>query len=398
MGMTRMFRRTDTGAPRLSGTAGDVVALLDALLVDGYNSVTLTSITRSGSTATATLTSHGFVKDRLVRIAGCDQTEYNGDFWITSTTSSTFTFEVSGTPASPATTGTSITAKVAPCDWTKTYSGTNKASYTQGAGSNGFVLGIDDTDAQLMRLRGFESMTAAGVNVADGSGPFPTDGQISGGCYLFKSNAASTAAREWVAFGDEKRIYLFTNSSSTSTGELKRGFRFGDFNSYTAGDVYNTYLVASEADDSGWSSGFYVLVSARASGSFLTNPNGSRWAARSYSQTGGSVRVNDVVSIAANSDATGSVHIGYYSNSAATYPAPAAGGMLLTPIYVQESIASGNRGVVPGMWAPIHVRPRGDFDTFSGAAGTELEGKRFIQVNTYDYGGGCFMFEIGGSW
>lgn len=398
MGMARMFRRTDTGAPRLSGTAGDLVALLDALLVDGYNSVTLTSITRSGSTATATLTSHGFVKDRLVRIAGCDQTEYNGDFWITSTTSSTFTFEVSGSPASPATTGSSITAKVAPCDWTKTYSGTNKASYTQGAGSNGFVLGVDDTDAQVARLRGFESMTAAGVVVADGSGPFPTDGQVSGGCYVRKSNASSTADRDWVAFGDEKRIYLLENTEGTTTGELKRGFRFGDFHSYTAGDLYNTYLVAADFDDGGYGPGSFVMVSARASGSFLTNIHGSRWAARSYSQTGGSVRVNDVVSIAANSDATGYVHVGYYSNSATTYPAPAAGGMILTPIYVQESIPSGNRGVVPGMWAPVHICPLSDFDTFSGAVGTELEGKKFIQVNTRDSGVGCFMFEIGGSW
>ena len=64
----------------------------------------------------------------------------------------------------------------------------------------------------MARLRGFESMTAAGVVVADGSGPFPTDGQVSGGCYVRKSNASSTADRDWVAFGDEKRIYLLENT------------------------------------------------------------------------------------------------------------------------------------------------------------------------------------------
>jgi hypothetical protein len=40
------------------------------------------SITRSGTTATGALTDHGFVNGDTVRIAGADQTPYNGDFLI----------------------------------------------------------------------------------------------------------------------------------------------------------------------------------------------------------------------------------------------------------------------------------------------------------------------------
>ncbi len=64
---------------------------------------TITNLTRSGSTATA-LTSTDFVKvGWTVVISGADQTEYNGTNVVTSAGVGTFTYTVSGTPASPAT-------------------------------------------------------------------------------------------------------------------------------------------------------------------------------------------------------------------------------------------------------------------------------------------------------
>lgn len=61
------------------------------------------SITRSGSTATVTHTSHGLTSGDKVLIAGADQDEYNGVKTITVTGASTYTFTVSGTPTTPAT-------------------------------------------------------------------------------------------------------------------------------------------------------------------------------------------------------------------------------------------------------------------------------------------------------
>ena len=62
------------------------------------------TITRSGSTATATMAGgHPFTTGQKVVISGATQTEYNGAFTITSTGSTTFTFTVTGTPATPAT-------------------------------------------------------------------------------------------------------------------------------------------------------------------------------------------------------------------------------------------------------------------------------------------------------
>lgn len=68
----------------------------------------INSITRSGSTATATTASaHGLITGSRVNITGATQTEYNGTFVATVTGTTTFTYTVSGTPATPAT-GTPI--------------------------------------------------------------------------------------------------------------------------------------------------------------------------------------------------------------------------------------------------------------------------------------------------
>lgn len=64
---------------------------------------TISSITRSGSTATVTLDSGTFQDDEIVTIEGADQSEYNGNFTISNVDGLTFDYTVSGTPATPAT-------------------------------------------------------------------------------------------------------------------------------------------------------------------------------------------------------------------------------------------------------------------------------------------------------
>lgn len=64
----------------------------------------VTSITRSGSTATVTTTSdHLYASSIDVIITGANEAEYNGTFNITVTDTDEFTYQVSGTPATPAT-------------------------------------------------------------------------------------------------------------------------------------------------------------------------------------------------------------------------------------------------------------------------------------------------------
>lgn len=61
------------------------------------------TITRSGTTATVTHASHGKATGDYVVIAGANQREYNGTKQITVVNASTYTYQVSGSPATPAT-------------------------------------------------------------------------------------------------------------------------------------------------------------------------------------------------------------------------------------------------------------------------------------------------------
>lgn len=65
--------------------------------------VSVTSINRSGSTATVVQTAHGLATNDKVYIEGADQPEYNGIHQIIVTGANGYTYTVSGTPDTPAT-------------------------------------------------------------------------------------------------------------------------------------------------------------------------------------------------------------------------------------------------------------------------------------------------------
>lgn len=66
--------------------------------------IRLASLTRSGTTATATTSSaHGFVTGEYVTVAGAVQTAYNAKVKVTVTSTTAFSFAVAGSPTTPAT-------------------------------------------------------------------------------------------------------------------------------------------------------------------------------------------------------------------------------------------------------------------------------------------------------
>ncbi|MBX9698303.1 MAG: hypothetical protein K2X74_02645, partial [Acetobacteraceae bacterium] len=91
----------------------DPVAVFGAGYDPRPNDMITTYITRVGTVATASVTTpHGYAVGDTVTISGTNQTEYNGDQTVTGVTPTTFTFTVSGTPASPATSSTDSTTHV----------------------------------------------------------------------------------------------------------------------------------------------------------------------------------------------------------------------------------------------------------------------------------------------
>jgi hypothetical protein len=104
------FQSADLNAPTNSGQAGALIAVLNACLVDGYNySLSVTSITRSGTTATVTIAAADMFKLQtggtytIAGATGADASLYNGTFTMTVATTTTLTYTMTGTPTGSAT-------------------------------------------------------------------------------------------------------------------------------------------------------------------------------------------------------------------------------------------------------------------------------------------------------
>lgn len=374
-----VFKSTDAGAPTLNGTAGALITVLDALLINGYNQQTGVTATRTGGTATFTKTSHGYVVDQLLTITGFTTADYNITGKVLSTPdANTWTMAVSSGAASPAVgTGTVI---VAPVGWTKSYSGTNKAAYRQKTGTNQFYLRVDDTNAQNSQVRGYETMS----DVDTGTNPFPTTTQIAlgSGLYVYKSITADATARTWQAYSNGKMLY-FMGQHGTSTPR-SACFAFGDFLSRLPGDTYNTIIIAETTASVTGAPVFTMLTSA------ITSATAGHYIARPYTGVAGAL---NCAKASHYSLATGN-HTG---NAGGTYPDPIAGGINLGVIFIGESASVSTRGILPGLWNPLHATPLSNGDKFSGAAGSDLAGIRFEYRALYNtVSGGVIVFDLTG--
>lgn len=83
--------------------AGELTELL-TILSQTPVAVSISSLTRASATATATTASaHGYTSGDFVTVSGAVETAYNGEFQITVTGASSFTYTVAGSPTTPAT-------------------------------------------------------------------------------------------------------------------------------------------------------------------------------------------------------------------------------------------------------------------------------------------------------
>jgi len=384
----KFFKYDDAGAPVMSGTAGAYIAFLDAILLNGYNSKTIT-ITRSGSTATATAAAHGFLPGQIILVAGADQADYNGEFYIvTVPTSGTFTYTVANSPATPAT-GT-ITAKIAPAGgWTKAYSGTNLAAYRADAG-NRFYYRVDDTGTTTARVVGYESMT----DVNTGVDPFPTAAQVSGGLYVCKSNAASAVARNWIAVATDRVFYVGVDFALAGYNtEQADVYAFGEFDSRVTSDAYKTFIVARNTSSTNGNTNIWgvnvstTIDQAGAAGHYLVRSYNGGTKSVAFSK-----RLHPILS-----------HINSNPGNPSTsfkWPSWPDRRTFLSKSQVSELSTDGiYRGELDGVWSigqNISTTDFRSYDFYTPGSGSTLYGKKFLFMR----GGNAsvFFFEVSDTW
>lgn len=348
------FRYNMTGAPVLNGTAGSMIGLLDACLVNGFNLKTADSVVVTDNIATVTVSAgHGYANETVVLVAGATPAGLNGEKRVISSTSTTFTFDATGISNQTAT-GT-VTMRVAPMGWAKVFSGTNLAVYrASDAQGTRMYLRVDDTNANNARVVAYESMT----DVNTGTQPFPTAAQMSGGFYWNKASDTSATARGWELFGDSRTFYIHTNTSTASNIEGGHPHGFGDFLSTKSGDAYSCFLNgAITANHTGSSPQGESLTYSRRQ----DQTTYGTVCARSFTGLGSSTALHRVALSGLGNGDTFSGSAGY------TYPNGPNNGLLMVRLQLNESTNA--RGFLRGMY----FVPHNCHSSFS--AGSHLDGQ-----------------------
>lgn len=341
----KVFRSSDTGAPELAGVTDALISLLDACLLNGYNEITLDSLTVSGGVATATYgAGHGFAMignvgaglvqvGPVIAIAGATPSGLNAEHRITVVDSSTFTF---ATGEGDTTASGTITAKMAPLGWTKTYSGTSKAAY-QGASpaASGLYLRVDDSDARYPAMRGYETMS----DIDTGTRDFPLISSNPNHNWA-KSNSANSDPRDWILIGDGVFFYFLPRWHSSYTHAII--YYAGDIVSYVPSDAYPFVLPAhNDASPSN-------LVDQYDANDLLSTGGNGLWLARNIAQT---TSGSPVVYVQAGSDLCN-----YWGASGLSTISAATGHLFYHhPVLLREG--DDLRGTLPGAVQPVQTDP-----------------------------------------
>lgn len=247
----KWFASSFRGAPTLNGQAGTLVATLKACLVDGFGEVTPSAVTVSGGVATATHSADDFFEDyAVIKISGASDADLNGEARVISHTSTTTSWATTATDGSK--TGT-IKIRYAPVGgWEQSYSKTDVAVFkSTDAAANGHYLRVADNysgaAAQNGRVVGYTGMTG----VDTGTGPFPTNSQISGGGYWRKSQLNNADAVPWWIVGDSRFFVPFFLTGYPQSVSYVYGvpYAFGDpIAMAPGGDSWSTMLASASAN------------------------------------------------------------------------------------------------------------------------------------------------------
>lgn len=381
----KFFHSEMPSAPVLSGTAGSLLAILDACLVNGWGLMTATSVVVSGGVATANFSSsHVFDPGSVAIVAGATPSGLNGEQRLTATAANSVSWPT--TVPDGTATGT-ITLKLAPAGWAKPFSSGNVAAYRSGSPSaSGCYARVDDSDTMIARLRLYETMSDASTGI----GPTPTDGQVSGGCYVSKSNAASSASRKWAIAASDRFVIINFAYHGTYVDDYETTF-WGDFPSEKAGDAYNAIICANIENKSSFGS----------PGAFNAAHNQSQgvgvFLVRNYSQIGGAIQgfLAKPGQLSGTWSGHGTLPIG---------PNPINNGLDVSPTLILEGTsASGNRrGIVPGLYGiPHYLGSAYESKTIVGDV-VGLPGHSLMFMRFGGYGSASlsyrYAFDISGPW
>lgn len=280
----KYFTFSNNNAPQITNTNGCLLAVLDAVLINGINVGTINSLTASDKIVTAVFSApHNLLQYQVLKISGANQAEYNVEAKILTVPNTTsITFELVSLPTVSSATGV-ISASLSPMGWEKPFSST---SATGGKGayrskntllpSRPFLRVIDELDpvhlstySKFAKVGIVEDMTDIDIMLGVQT---PYDAALSnknwvgsnGGTaattyngwakwYYARSNsgidttadsnAVPAGVRDWVVVGNNSWFYILPATITANQNRLCYGF--GAFQSLLNVDTAATFLSAT---------------------------------------------------------------------------------------------------------------------------------------------------------
>lgn len=419
----KFFHSGMVGAPVLSNNWGDLTALLDACLINGFNLTTVTSLTWAAGIATATIAAgHQYKKSQVILLSGVDQAAYNGEHRILTVTANTFTFALDGTPTSPATTSSAINCRAAPLGWEKVFTGTHKGAYRSlDPTSTRNILLVDDsakspdTNGQAYASN-WAKWAAVGIvesmsdidTITGAQAPYdplyPNQNWksreswhygwhkwyhgMTGGYDNYGDSGAGP--RNWFLIGDGSLFFLLTTMAPNYNWYGRIAYAFGDIISFKSGDACRTILQAHDS----YSSQQYRSYPNEYGGSNIYYER--RWSGsvilKDYTQMGNPVRWS---LIAPNFNGTTKVS---GNNPGVPFPNGPDYSLWLLPTYLQQE--NGHvRGVMPGFRFLVQHKPVNDGTIVDNVVNEP--GKEFIIMSMQESSEADYArigFDITGPW
>ena len=377
------------GAPTLNGTAGSLIAVLDAFLVNGFGTKAVDSAQVTGGVCRLAITGASAALDHcVIQLAGVagSGAVLNGLQRVKTAAASyvEFACDLPDGPLSGA-----ITFKIAPLGWEKVFTATNVAVYrSQDPSGTRMHLRVDDSSAVNARIVGYEDMS----DVNTGVGAFPTSLQVSGGGYWPKASAAGLESRAWTLVGDSRSFVLHAHTASTSKGASGCVWGFGDFASLRSGDAYACALFCASADVA-------ALTAAQTNAMEYSGVSiATAYLSRSFTGLGSAVAARHGSESFAPADgvagAVASVAVPQYPNG------PGNSLVLSRKVLVEPSIAW--RGRLRGVHLPVQACHAAFawLDMVDGAG--DLVGKKLLAVKCGSPAGtasqGVMFLDVTGPW
>lgn len=282
------------GAPSLGDTsAGALTALLKAVLVTGFGTLTINSLVWDAPEGAAKATisgGHAYLQDSVVEVSGASPAAYNGEHRIKKVSSTEVWFELDGGNPGSAASGT-MTMKVAPLGWTLTHeSGDGMVAIyrpTNVSESGNVSLRIDNTAfsgwvgasyfGYLAKVQLVEDVVDINTYTLISDVRWPATGRYSD--------------KRWDLIGDPQLFYFLP---AYATANYQSMFAFGYLKSVRPGDRYHAIMMnygSNSADDSirRWTVSSGGSNSSYGTQALAFDDSSYRHLARPYSQLFGTV-------------------------------------------------------------------------------------------------------------